>query len=198
VRGSCAACGATTYKGRSACTRCRLLRTPPHAVDCLRCGIVFRVARRGPRSDMCRPCRKRAWRAARGEWAPTGEIRRCRKCGADFTVQRRRQQFCMRACGELWQRVARRGIQPGSYRRNEIGHRDGWRCHLCAGPIDPQLSGLAMDGPQLDHLVPIARGGTDESGNVAIAHRRCNSARGARLLTEIEWVNGAVRQLQSA
>lgn len=37
----------------------------------------------------------------------------------------------------------------------------------------------------IDHYIPVARGGTDDLGNLAPAHPRCNSVKHARLLTEM-------------
>jgi 5-methylcytosine-specific restriction endonuclease McrA len=34
----------------------------------------------------------------------------------------------------------------------------------------------------MDHIVPFAAGGTHEPANVQLAHRVCNSRKGARLL----------------
>lgn len=39
----------------------------------------------------------------------------------------------------------------------------------------------------LDHVVPIARGGSDDLSNIATACWRCNSIKGAWLLDEIRW-----------
>jgi 5-methylcytosine-specific restriction endonuclease McrA len=61
-----------------------------------------------------------------------------------------------------------------------VGDRDGWRCHLCGGRVRSDLSGSQELGPTIDHLVPVSAGGRDELVNVALAHRRCNVARGNR------------------
>lgn len=52
----------------------------------------------------------------------------------------------------------------------QIAERDNWRCHICGRPIKPK-------DLTLDHLIPVSRGGTHRTGNVAAAHRRCNSRR---------------------
>lgn len=50
--------------------------------------------------------------------------------------------------------------------------RDDYRCHICG------LSGA----DQVDHLVPVSMGGTDDPTNLAAAHARCNNQRGASRL----------------
>ena len=53
-----------------------------------------------------------------------------------------------------------------------VAERDGWRCHICGDTV-------ARRDMSLDHLVPIARGGTHEMTNVRLAHLSCNVKRGA-------------------
>jgi 5-methylcytosine-specific restriction endonuclease McrA len=46
--------------------------------------------------------------------------------------------------------------------------RDGYRCVYCGKPADT-----------VDHLIEVARGGTDTLDNYVAACKRCNSRRGA-------------------
>ena len=48
-------------------------------------------------------------------------------------------------------------------------------CWLCGFPARPH------DPLTLDHVLPVALGGTTTRDNVRAAHRSCNSRRGARL-----------------
>lgn len=64
-------------------------------------------------------------------------------------------------------------------RRLEIYLRDGWVCGICSEPVDPELSAPARRSASLDHIIPRSHGGSDESGNLRLAHRKCNSDRGA-------------------
>jgi 5-methylcytosine-specific restriction endonuclease McrA len=54
-----------------------------------------------------------------------------------------------------------------------IRARDQGRCGICglAVPVDQE---------SLDHIVPLALGGTHEPANVQLAHRVCNSRKGAK------------------
>ncbi len=53
--------------------------------------------------------------------------------------------------------------------RARVLRRDGGVCHWCAGPAD-----------HVDHLLPLALGGTDDDGNLVAACASCNLGRGAR------------------
>lgn len=55
----------------------------------------------------------------------------------------------------------------------QIAERDGWRCHVCA-------QGYAADDPwEIDHDVPLAKGGTNLVKNLRLAHRSCNRDKAA-------------------
>lgn len=60
--------------------------------------------------------------------------------------------------------------------------RDGGFCHIC-------LKHVAKKDATLDHLVPLSQNGSHTMENVALAHRVCNSRRGAgRLPTQLRLV----------
>lgn len=166
-------------------------RMKPEPASCPECGGPMgpRTPRGGPRSACSRSCVLRAWRRRR---APEPRaLAPCVGCGA--TIERRMvgggrpQRWCSRPCrrravarSRSTLRRARSGA--GGYTLLVIGVRDDWRCHLCRGEVDRALSGLDWEGPTIDHLIPLSRDGPDTPENVALAHRRCNVRRGARLL----------------
>ncbi|MFP3905668.1 MAG: HNH endonuclease [Acidimicrobiales bacterium] len=57
--------------------------------------------------------------------------------------------------------------------RRAVFHRDGGRCQYCGGSAE-----------SIDHVVPRSRGGSHVWENVVAACRRCNAAKGDRLLVE--------------
>lgn len=68
-------------------------------------------------------------------------------------------------------------------------------CYRCGNPIDYTLP---HDDPwsfQIDHVMPLARGGTDTLDNCAAAHRKCNRDKsddlpmpiGVTFITERTW-----------
>jgi hypothetical protein len=66
--------------------------------------------------------------------------------------------------------VRRKGL-PQSL-RNEIFERDGPDCAYC-GTL------LTKDGFTVDHIRPVAMGGSDDPENLTVACRPCNSSKGA-------------------
>lgn len=49
-------------------------------------------------------------------------------------------------------------------RRRQVLARDGSACRECG----------ATDSPTIDHIVPLAQGGTSDLGNLQVLCRRCN------------------------
>ena len=123
---------------------------------CLTCGVEFE---RG-RAKYCSPkCLPSALRYRKREWID------CPTCGQPFLSWRRRA-YCSESC-----RPSPPG-RPTPVSLDELGDLDGWRCHICGRKVNRAQASA-------DHLVPHSLGGRDEWINLRLAHRRCNSRRGA-------------------
>ena len=57
--------------------------------------------------------------------------------------------------------------------RDAIIARDKSRCHICGKRVPKAQI-------HLDHLIPVSLGGSHSAANLAVAHARCNLAKGAR------------------
>ena len=60
----------------------------------------------------------------------------------------------------------------------EIQARDGNDCSICGLPVPKNTPRLHPLAAEVDHIVPIARGGTHNPKNLALAHKTCNIAKG--------------------
>lgn len=80
--------------------------------------------------------------------------------------------FCD-ACPDVCAAIYRDAPEP--IRLIDIASRDRDRCWLCNQRV-------AQAERTLDHVIPIARGGRHILSNVRLAHRRCNSAKGTKLI----------------
>ena len=56
--------------------------------------------------------------------------------------------------------------------------RDGSACYLCKQPADES------DPLEIEHVRPRAAGGTDDLGNLRLAHRSCNRTKGTHAVAE--------------
>lgn len=68
---------------------------------------------------------------------------------------------------------ARPPISPAQRRR--VFERDGWRCGICSGAIDPALRWPDVGCAVVDHVVPLAAGGAHDPDNWQAAHNQCNA-----------------------
>lgn len=107
---------------------------------------------------------------------------RCNPCQVVVDAERRGAAYALR-------RLAKKKGDT-SITQHLLGERDNWTCHLCGEPV-PQFT-HCIDGQSatIDHIVPLVRGGSHTWDNVRLAHRSCNSARGAKPL-EAAWTAGA-------
>jgi hypothetical protein len=64
-------------------------------------------------------------------------------------------------------------------RLDEVGERDGWRCWLCDEPVDPDRSVNDDRGPSIDSLTTKARSKGKAPVVERLAHRACNTKKGA-------------------
>lgn len=62
-----------------------------------------------------------------------------------------------------------------------IWDRDKGLCGICSELIDPELPWPNKMCKTLDHITPLAKGGTHEPANVQLAHAVCNSRKNDRL-----------------
>jgi hypothetical protein len=61
---------------------------------------------------------------------------------------------------------------------DEVGERDAWRCWLCDEPVDPDASVNSDRGPSVDSG-PAPKGKKAAAGRERLAHRACNTRKGA-------------------
>lgn len=210
---SCA-CGQPIEKSRRGpwrkrCEACNPRRRPAgDRAPCPCCGSQLSGRARRYCSGVCRLAmtaeRARMRYRADPEWAEKRRAylrvrrRSCFDCGADLgpktdlSTGPRWCDLCRSKRARTTNRrknAKRKGAKVGvRYTLNEIGHRDGWRCHLCRRRIDPTLPGTNARGPTIDHLEPLVDGGRDEPANVAVAHRACNVRRRDRGVAQLRLI----------
>lgn len=111
----------------------------------------------------------------------------CHECGKQFTAivigNQRIPRFCGNRCikkstsrNNHHMRRMRITSRPSEniYRRTVL-ERCNYTCQLCHQPLDMKAHRNSDWAPSLDHIIPIAEGGTHTMDNVQMAHRICNS-----------------------
>ena len=128
---------------------------------------------------------------------PVGPIRkrwfagRCRVCSTAF-VSPRPEKTCSDVCTEAAKRAKhaerkqrRRARERAAYispvNRYEVFERDAWTCQLCNEPVERDKVVPHPKVPTIDHVIPLARGGTHEMANVQTACFLCNATKSDRM-----------------
>jgi len=68
------------------------------------------------------------------------------------------------------------GFEP--YTEKEVLEKYGLICHICLKNIDLSLNRRDPMGFQVDHVIPLSRGGEDKLDNVKPSHAKCNQQKG--------------------
>lgn len=115
--------------------------------------------------------------------------RPCKECGGMFTPEygNKKRDFCSDVCLKRNQRRQRkqkerarmRGAKVEEVKAMEVFDRDGWRCQLCKAKLKRKDRGTFKDmAPELDHIVPLSKGGEHSYRNTQCVCRKCNSEKG--------------------
>ena len=113
----------------------------------------------------------------------------CPECGTWFVTDNPKHQYCTLRCGRRADKAKRRALERDAFvarvRRRDVYERDQWTCQLCGEPVARDEVVPHPKAPTIDHIVPLARGGTHEPANVQLAHYLCNAIKsdGARGVT---------------
>jgi hypothetical protein len=149
---------------------------------CPTCAKAF-VARRAD-NETCSPecAHTRTLRRLRDEYEPAPkQTCRCGACGNEFKASRTRK-FCSTKCarraadkGKHRKRARRFGVAYEFVNRIRVFDRDGWKCQIC-GRKTPKarLGSMEPNAPELDHRVPMSKGGPHSYENTQCACRECN------------------------
>lgn len=114
----------------------------------------------------------------------------CKVCSSWF-VSPHTDVTCSAECWTIHNRLARqRWVDNRRARkrnafvevvyRKKVFERDGYRCHLCNRKTNPDRLVPHPRAPTIDHVIPLARGGTHEPSNCRTACFLCNSKKGDR------------------
>lgn len=114
----------------------------------------------------------------------------CKICGTSF-LSKQFEATCSDVCRETHFRLCkkmakdrRRALKHNAFvanvYRKSIFERDGYRCHLCGKSTDSSKPAPHPRAPTVDHVIPLARGGTHEPANCRTACFLCNSTKGDR------------------
>ena len=123
-------------------------------------------------------------------------LKPCLTCGKAVGASRLGITYCSSDCADrseasreakrtarLKGKARKRAATVESVNPTRVFERDGWLCHLCGGKTDRAKRGTYHPkAPELDHIVPLAKGGAHSYANTACAHRKCNAAKSDKIM----------------
>ena len=203
----CMRCG-QQFPGKQGKRFCSVVCRNGGVLACARCGSQFPARSQNRRRAERRYCSYTCMARDNGEQtrAKLAVFAECAYCRQSFQRTQKRTTFCSRECSfnahavarpGWWQKpdgnaqkvrrtdagkVARRSLRPqhvyGQWVRQTVYERDRWVCGICGEGVD---AARVLPDPlcaTLDHITPLADGGTNELSNLRLAHYRCNHRRG--------------------
>lgn len=125
------------------------------------------------------------------------EIKECKYCGKHFATEYKKSKtYCSDECkrkmnnllsklhdGKRAERIQRNGEIHNDITLKKLYKKHNGLCSICGEKCDYEDYSISKEGyfiansnyPSIDHIIPIAKGGTHTWNNVQLAHRICNS-----------------------
>lgn len=174
----------------------RPIGTPPPELACVVCDSIFT-----PRSLAARLCseeckRRHARTAAVSADTADRTPRPCAECAHPFSpvYGDKRRTYCSKRClkraasriGKAARRSKLRQTVIEPVNPTKVFDRDNWQCQLCGVDTPRKLRGsIDPSAPEMDHIVPVSKGGAHTYVNVQCCCRRCNAFKGDKTVEQL-------------
>jgi 5-methylcytosine-specific restriction endonuclease McrA len=189
-----------------------LKANPLTAGACAKCDGPLPTGAHGNRTYCSSRCR---WASENeGRYQPRRYAERpCAVCAKSFTPIKWHARYCSSKCNHVAlmrdphrrtstraygykRRALKRGASNGIVVVAEvILRRDGWTCQICGIKTPEALRGKRVaNAPELDHIIPLSRGGAHTPDNLQCACLACNRRKGARVAGQLRLVLGESRR----
>jgi 5-methylcytosine-specific restriction endonuclease McrA len=115
----------------------------------------------------------------------------CQECGVQFRPPTKSAVYCSQICqrknGKRRHRVKRRAVERGAYAEVvnpfRVFSRDGWHCASCGTSTPLKARGTTYpNAPELDHIIPISKGGQHTYLNTQCLCRTCNQRKSDKMM----------------
>ena len=103
-----------------------------------------------------------------------------KECRKQAARQAKKKQLEKRGSGRARPRARRYGVPYEYINVMKVFARDGWKCQICGKKTPKDRRGTKYsNAPELDHRVPLSKGGGHLYSNVQCACKACNNKKGA-------------------
>lgn len=125
----------------------------------------------------------------------------CKACGKGYmtSFKPEHRNYCSVGCRDVANQInkamnksyssrARKyGVRYGPISVVKVFNRDKWTCQICGIKTPKANRGTIKDNaPELDHIIPLSKGGSHTVGNVQCACRKCNNSKRDRLIGQMQ------------
>lgn len=167
-------CQGLAYKRAKAQERVSLLGER----NCAFCLEPVPLERRADAKHCSTECQQSDWYFRHGD-----RLRQAARSWAQANPDRRSEHHHRREARKA-------GIATERIDIDVVWARDNGHCWICSGLVDPDAKYPHPLSRSLDHIIPLAKGGSHTLNNVATAHLRCNISKKDRLLSHLpSWFN---------
>lgn len=153
---------------------------------CKYCGFLFVGLKKQLCSDNCRKSLARDKSYARDRLRNNKPLVVCKQCGISFIAEygTKKRVFCSIKCAGKFAHRKKHGMYKKRIKKvslefvdpYKVMKRDGYRCKICG--IETPLSKRGKyepDSPEIDHMIPLGKGGFHAYINVQLLCRSCNA-----------------------
>lgn len=120
----------------------------------------------------------------------------CKECSCNVVTSygTKRKSFCSDVCSKKYFNRIRRSKERARLRHVKVEHvdpikvfeRDAWRCKICYKKTPKEYRGSIRDlAPELDHILPLSKGGEHSYANTQCTCRKCNQMKGNAIYGQI-------------
>lgn len=190
------------YKKRNHCSNeCRLkslsknrkpkekyIPKPKHTEKCINCTKEYET--HSSKSKYCSYECKYEWLVKQ----KTIHNIKCKECSKWFATTNYRRKYCSTNCSVRFEdrkketmrrkRIKKNGRVDWEISIERLIKRDKGVCYLCKTQVNINVDTNDDYYPSIDHVIPIAKGGTHTWNNVKLAHRICNSYKSDEIKNE--------------
>jgi 5-methylcytosine-specific restriction endonuclease McrA len=158
---------------------------------CVDCGKYKVLKWSGVSTWRCSSCHQKAFRVRLNNGI-------CKVCGTDYShlpntglqgvcsikCKDKRRRDTSRACREKRDALKRGAKVAGRVIKKKVFNRDKYRCNNCGIKVQDRTP-LLDDSAELDHVVPLSKGGPHTYSNVQTLCRKCNQEKSNRYVGQL-------------